>query len=262
MLYRTIKQILIGVLSGALIFVSAAYSQTDHTSTDPCPVRLRIFSFVEGTTDVIPVEAATVTFTEMKTKKVFELASANGEAFFQGLPQKAFDISVVKDGFRKSADTLQVDCLRTTQGAVNHFIIMWKGDPSKTVQYSRINETAGEKGGEKTGTQGAFKIGSAEPNSADRSGSRTLSKGVINGSAIILAKPKYPAAAMSAGVSGAVNVQVVIDQDGYIVAATAITGHPLLMSGSVLAARASRFKPTLLEGVPVKVTGIIVYNYQ
>lgn len=90
---------------------------------------------------------------------------------------------------------------------------------------------------------------------------KIISGGVINGKAVSLAKPAYPAAAKSVGAEGAVNVQVVIDEAGNVISATAVSGHPLLRAAAEQAARESRFNPTLLQGQPVRVTGVIVYNF-
>lgn len=90
---------------------------------------------------------------------------------------------------------------------------------------------------------------------------KVISKGVLNGSAISLAKPAYPPAAKAVNAGGTVSVQVTIDEEGNVISATAVGGHPLLQAASVEAARQSKFKPTLLQGQPVKVTGIITYNF-
>jgi TonB family protein len=90
---------------------------------------------------------------------------------------------------------------------------------------------------------------------------KAVSGGVLNSKATSLVKPQYPEAARAVKASGAVNVQVTIDEAGNIISATAVSGHPLLRAASEEAARASKFSPTLLQGVPVKVTGIIVYNF-
>ena len=90
---------------------------------------------------------------------------------------------------------------------------------------------------------------------------KTVSKGVINGSATNLVKPPYPAAAKAVRASGAVNVQVTIDESGNVISASAASGHPLLRAAAVSAARSSKFSPTVLSGQPVKVTGVIVYNF-
>jgi TonB family protein len=88
-----------------------------------------------------------------------------------------------------------------------------------------------------------------------------LSGGVLNGKAVRLVQPPYPAIARSAHASGQVRVQVVIDENGNVISATAVSGHPLLQGAAVAAARSSKFTPTKLSGQPVKVTGVIIYNF-
>lgn len=89
-----------------------------------------------------------------------------------------------------------------------------------------------------------------------------ISGGVLNGKAIRLVQPPYPAIAKSAHVSGQVTVQVLIDENGNVISASAASGHPLLRAAAVNAARASKFSPTKLSGQPVKVNGVIIYNFQ
>jgi TonB family protein len=90
---------------------------------------------------------------------------------------------------------------------------------------------------------------------------KKISAGVLNGKAISLPKPSYPAEARAERVGGTVSVQLTIDEQGDVVSAIAISGHTLLRQASEQAARGARFAPTLLQGVPVKVTGVIVYNF-
>lgn len=90
---------------------------------------------------------------------------------------------------------------------------------------------------------------------------KTISGGVLNGKAVSLPKPAYPAAARAVRAAGAVQVQVLIDEEGRVVSASAAGGHPLLQAAAVAAARQARFSPTLLSGQPVKVSGIITYNF-
>ena len=81
------------------------------------------------------------------------------------------------------------------------------------------------------------------------------------GRALELPKPEYPAIARRAHASGQVVVQIIIDTDGTVIAAAAVSGHPLLYGVSVAAARRTRFSPTKFKGEPVKVTGVISYNF-
>ena len=88
-----------------------------------------------------------------------------------------------------------------------------------------------------------------------------ISGGVLNGKAISLPKPAYPPIARQAHASGTVVVQVTIDENGSVISARAVSGHPLLQAVAVAAARGARFSPTKLSGQPVKVTGVITYNF-
>jgi protein TonB len=84
---------------------------------------------------------------------------------------------------------------------------------------------------------------------------------VLNGKATSLPKPAYPPAARAVRASGAVSVQVLIDENGNVVSASAVSGHALLKAAAVQAARGAKFSPTKLSGQPVKVSGIITYNF-
>src|SRR5712692_3659472 len=88
-----------------------------------------------------------------------------------------------------------------------------------------------------------------------------ISGGVLNGKAVHLVIPPYPAIARSAHASGQVVVQVLIDENGNVLTAHASSGHPLLQAAAVAAARSSKFTPTKLSGQPVKVNGVIIYNF-
>jgi protein TonB len=90
---------------------------------------------------------------------------------------------------------------------------------------------------------------------------KVRSGGVLNGAALDLPKPAYTAAAKAVRAQGKVTVQVVLDEKGHVISASAVDGNVLLRSAAVDAARRARFSPTLLSGVPVKVTGVIVYNF-
>jgi protein TonB len=61
--------------------------------------------------------------------------------------------------------------------------------------------------------------------------------------------------------AGTVVVQVTVDENGNVISAHAVSGHPLLQAASVAAARGAKFSPTRLSGEPVKVNGVITYNF-
>jgi TonB family protein len=90
---------------------------------------------------------------------------------------------------------------------------------------------------------------------------KTINGGVLNGKATSLPLPTYPAAARAVNASGAVSVQIVVDEVGNVVSASAVSGHPLLRSAAEAAALQAKFSPTTLSGVPVRFTGILTYVF-
>jgi TonB family protein len=85
---------------------------------------------------------------------------------------------------------------------------------------------------------------------------------VLQGSAITKVQPTYPIMAKAAKVSGVVQVQITISEEGRVIEASVLNGHALLREASLQAARQWVFKPTELSGVPVKVQGILTFNFE
>jgi len=88
--------------------------------------------------------------------------------------------------------------------------------------------------------------------------------GILNGKALKLQPPDYPAMAKVNRESGTVRVQVVIDETGHVISAKAVdigATSVTLVAAAENAARKSLFTPTYLSGKPVRVTGIIIYNF-
>jgi protein TonB len=74
--------------------------------------------------------------------------------------------------------------------------------------------------------------------------------------------PAYPQIAKVAGIQGSVSVEILVDEQGRVVSAKATTGHALLRVAAQQAAMQARFTPTKLNGEPVKISGVITYNFQ
>jgi periplasmic protein TonB len=87
------------------------------------------------------------------------------------------------------------------------------------------------------------------------------SLGIVNGRATSLPKPSVPAAAKVANVLGTVAVQVLIDENGNVISANAVSGNQLLRQSSEAAAKQAKFIPTLLSGEKVKASGVINYHF-
>lgn len=88
-----------------------------------------------------------------------------------------------------------------------------------------------------------------------------VSGGIVNGRALSLGKPVYPASARASGASGTVEVRIVFDETGKVIWARAISGHPDLRQAAEDAAWKTKFSPTLLSGQAVRTSGILLYNF-
>lgn len=88
-----------------------------------------------------------------------------------------------------------------------------------------------------------------------------VSPTIILAKVVSLPKPAYPPLAKQAGIQGRVNVQILVDETGKVISAQAVKGSPMLTQAAVDAARRARFTPTRLGDQPVKVQGVITYNF-
>jgi TonB family protein len=85
--------------------------------------------------------------------------------------------------------------------------------------------------------------------------------GFMNGRAVDLPKAAYPEEARKSRAAGTVQIQVLVDETGKVVSAKAIFGPDVLRDAAVKAAMRAKFKPTMVGGVPVKVSGILTYDF-
>jgi hypothetical protein len=106
-------------------------------------------------------------------------------------------------------------------------------------------------------------IGNSQAQPGSQNSSQTpqkkapISGGVLNGKAIYLPTPDMPPGEKA----GVVMVQVLVDEQGSVIDAKAVSGPPNLHGPAVNAARLARFLPTVLSGEPVKVSGTLAYNF-
>ncbi|HEV2803199.1 MAG TPA: energy transducer TonB [Pyrinomonadaceae bacterium] len=88
-----------------------------------------------------------------------------------------------------------------------------------------------------------------------------VASSVISSKVISKPAPVYPAIAKQTGVQGTVSVEILVDEGGRVISARATTGHPLLRLAAQQSAYQARFTPTTISGSPVKVSGVITYNF-
>jgi len=89
---------------------------------------------------------------------------------------------------------------------------------------------------------------------------RVASK-VLVSKAISLPQPPYPIMAKQTRTQGAVNVQILVSEEGKVLSAQVVSGNPMLSTAAKDAALRARFTPTILNGQPVKIQGVITYNF-
>jgi protein TonB len=85
-----------------------------------------------------------------------------------------------------------------------------------------------------------------------------VKKGVL----IEAPRPAYPDEIKEQKIEGVVAVIITIGDDGNVIYAKADSGPKELYAVSEAAARKARFQPSLLDGKPAKVAGIMTYNFK
>ena len=144
-----------------------------------------------------------------------------------------------------------------------------EGDAAQKEEYQRQFEEALQMqvglsrgaGGAEAPEGQAAPAAAVPADAAAAKGKTVVSGGVLNGKAISKPQPAYPPIAKAAGASGTVTVQILVDEEGNVVSASAVSGHPLLQQAAVAAAREAKFSPTFLSGQPVRVSGVVTYNF-
>ena len=134
--------------------------------------------------------------------------------------------------------------------------------PENAQQPAQTAENAQEKPADpnaQTGTEGNTENTENKPNNAVKQQpgeKKPINGGILNGKAIYLPQPEA-----SADATGVVLVQILVDEQGSVIEARAVSGPQNLQAAAVSAARLARFSPTLLMGEAVKVAGTLSYNF-
>jgi TonB family protein len=167
------------------------------------------------------------------------------------------------DRFFSSFDVADVNTDEATSGVTNRGnVVTMVGSNNSTAKSTATGESPAPAKGVVTlvkPTEETNSDGLPPQPWPDSTGS--ITGGVINGRAIKLVQPQYPAAARNNHESGQVKVQIVINEVGSVIAAQALNGSSILKVEAEGAAWQCKFTPTFLMGQPVKVSGIIVYNF-
>ena len=74
-------------------------------------------------------------------------------------------------------------------------------------------------------------------------------------------RPRYPVLAVQARIQGTVVLEATISELGSVEDLRVIEGHPLLIERALEAVRQWRYKPTVLNGMPVRVVTRITVRF-
>lgn len=204
-------------------------------------------------------EAYTVAVKSLKENE--EVQNQLGDIQETGFPIGAF--SQNSDGSGTAAFVMSV---KGTKGTGQYQVELTRKENVWHVVNGVLKTPNGEtiRIGEKTlpyGEPMASPTKDSGPVTLDPRSKGAISGGVLNDKAVSLPKPVYPSIAKTAKASGRVVVQVLVDEDGNVIAAHAVSGHPLLQAAAVTAASTAKFTPTKVSGKPVKVIGVINYTF-
>jgi TonB family protein len=267
MLKNIFSKLALSILSFGILGAVNVFAQANS-----CALKLDV-----SADDDAPVKGASATAVEVKTGRVYRSVLKSGFPYFAELPSGGeYKITVTKAGYKRTRDYYIAMCEFAENGVLSTFIPMVKGSSKQiyAVQTAPPDDgfTIGERNDKAEPVEKnvqAILSENMNPAPVEREpyalprvhGLESKAGKVLNGLAVSLPKPEYPSAAKAVRASGIVGVEVTIDEEGNVISASAVSGHPLLQTASVKAAQQAKFRPALLEGKPVKVTGIIVYNF-
>jgi len=101
-----------------------------------------------------------------------------------------------------------------------------------------------------------------QPRNADDVRPLRISSNVLQGKVIERRVPIYPDLARRIRLQGDVAVELIISPEGRVESVRMVSGHPMFSQSALDAARNWRFSPTLLNGLPVRVTGVITFVFR
>jgi len=105
-------------------------------------------------------------------------------------------------------------------------------------------------------------VGENENSTGSTGVAKPVEAGVLNSKAISLPKPVYSEEAKRLKASGRITVRVVVDENGKVISAQAMNGPAVLREAAEAAARQAIFAPTTQDGITVKITGTLTYDFK
>lgn len=114
-----------------------------------------------------------------------------------------------------------------------------------------------------TPTRATLKV--TEIGETDEPGTSSVAKpidgGELNSKATSLPKPVVTEEMKRLKAKGRIQVRVIVDENGKVVSAQALSGTHVLREAAEAAARQATFEPMVKDGITVRVTGILTYDF-
>ena len=116
-----------------------------------------------------------------------------------------------------------------------------------------------------TPTKATLKVTEIGETEAQAPGSSSFAKpvevGDLNSKATSMPKPIVSEEMKRLKAKGKITVRVIVDENGKVVSATALSGVHVLREAAETAAREATFKPLVQDGITVRFTGTLTYNF-
>lgn len=224
--------------------ISSALAQTNS-----CGLKLNVYNYQENPAILPePIKGVTASLQNIKSHSKIKNTLHNEMPYFVNVEKGTYQATISMKGYKVTTKEIELTCeFANEQNFVSENMFLWKGSSNETVKMFGTSFTIGSKDG--------------ESQAASLNVSKVDKPELVHGKSAYIPQPIYPAAARAVRASGSVRVGITIDELGNIESAKALDGHPLLRAAAEKAARESKFESTRLQGIPVKITGILVYNF-
>ena len=251
-----VKNFGLEILAVILLCVSPAIAQDNK-----CNLKIRVVEFE----DEIALVETDVKIRNIKTNEIFDNKGQIGEELvFLNLPTSDYEITAKKENFKQSVEKFELTCKVLDSGNyTTRWVNLQIGDSKEKVEMDHRNRQIPKFGvitGQVAGNRDVDEE-VVKQKRKERLEKFAKLNNILNGEATYLAKPEFPKAAQAARASGVVYVKININESGEIELAQAVSGHPLLRQAATEAAKKAKFKSTLINGKPAKVSGFLIYNF-
>lgn len=214
--------------------ISAQTTLPNNQASSNCRIQIKVYSIDSIKEDNPRSLSGVQVLLRNAAGKPIKATSSGPQ--YTDLPAGEYEVSASLSGYQPTVKAFRVACDNpyiAPESFIPEVLFLWKNDKTEPMKMA----------------SGTFGIKQ----------DATPSQPFVD--AVRLGKPVYPPAARRVRAAGTVNIQVTLNELGTVVDARPVSGHPLLFPPAIKAALESKFRPTILQDLPVKVTGVIVYNF-